>query len=156
MPLVDLERQLRVGQMNDALQRLRTGIGYKSLLFRWKVRNASSFRSRLRSHSETHLAQRAILKEVRIYMAARKSVLNLYDSGNTSDWPGLKNIESTYKTIVEQDLRASTTVLEAFTPGLRKEHAAWFWTVRSSPGADKDDVWMTQCKYFAMWHKTVF
>lgn len=152
MGLVLLERQLRVGQMNDALQRLRTGIGYKSLLFRWKICNASSFRSRLRSHNEAHLAQRAVLKEVRIYMAARRSLLSLFDAGDPTDWPGLEEIKAKYKVIVPADIRASTTVLEAFTPGLRNEHAAWFWTIGNNPDAEKEDNWMYQCKLYTLTH----
>ena len=67
MDLQDLakkERLLREGQMNDALQGIRTGIGYKSLLYRAKVRNASSYRSKLRSFDDIHVADEGVRKHV--------------------------------------------------------------------------------------------
>ncbi|PIL25433.1 hypothetical protein GSI_13323 [Ganoderma sinense ZZ0214-1] len=79
------ERQLREGQLNDALQGIRTGIGYKSLLYRAKVRNASSYRTRLRSFDDVHVADEGVWKHVRIYMQAHRAIQRLFDEDQEED-----------------------------------------------------------------------
>ncbi|KAI1784921.1 hypothetical protein LXA43DRAFT_1100891 [Ganoderma leucocontextum] len=141
----EIEWELRIGQMNDALQAIRTGIGYKALLYQWKVQNASSFRTRLRSHDKVRQAQQAVTKYVRIYMAARAALDRLFDPQDLGDAAAREKILSRYRTIAPADLRASTAVLEAFTPGLRNEHAAWFWNLGdASNDQGGSDRWMQQ------------
>nr|VWP01973.1 Cytochrome P450 monooxygenase AKT7 (EC (AK-toxin biosynthesis protein 7) [Ganoderma boninense] len=137
--LLDLarkERKLREGQMNDALQGIRTGIGYKSLLYRAKVRNASSYRSKLRSFDDVHVADEGVRKHVRIYMQSRAAMERLFDPEDEGDRVALAGFRSRYREIQKEDLKASTTVLEAFTPGLRNQHSAWFWNVSDTETGD--------------------
>ena len=142
--LGEAERRLRIGQMDDALQGIRTGIGYKSLLYRTKVRNASSYRARLRSFDDVHVAEEAIRKHVRVYMQARSAVARLYNPLSPGDAAAKTKLLNEYKIIERHDLGVSTAVIESFTPGLRNEHAAWFWTVRDADNSAQPG-WMHDC-----------
>ena len=144
--LAGKELLLREGQLNDCLQAIRTGIGFKSMLFRKKVRGASSTRAKLRSFDEVHLADDGIRKHVRIYMQARNAALQLFDRRDSKERVARDAFLSKYKTISNDDLKASTTVLEAFTPGLRNKPEAWFWSVKADNGAT-DAAWMRDCEY---------
>ncbi|KAI0681894.1 hypothetical protein C8T65DRAFT_703823 [Cerioporus squamosus] len=135
--LADKELELRTGQMNDSLQAIRTGIGYKSMLFRKKVRGATSTRAKLRSFDEVHVADEAIRKHVRVYTQARRAALRLFMPGKEERQAAFL---AKYKPIAREDLKASTTVLEAFTPGLRNRHEAWFWTIEDNE-AGRSDSW---------------
>lgn len=138
------ERQLREGQLNDALQGIRTGIGYKSLLYRSKVRNASSYRAKLRSFDDVHVADEGVRKYVRIYEQARRAIQRLFDPDDPVDAAALQDFQNRYKEIRKEDLRASTAVLESFTPGLRNHHSAWFWNL-SDTQSGEDSQWIQDC-----------
>uniref|UniRef100_A0A5K1K6H8 Cell surface hydrophobicity-associated protein n=1 Tax=Ganoderma boninense TaxID=34458 RepID=A0A5K1K6H8_9APHY len=146
LELAKKERQLREGQLNDALQGIRTGIGYKSLLYRSRVRNASSYRAKLRSFDDVHVADEGVRKHVRVYNQARRAIQRLFDPNSPADVIALRAFQDRYKEIQKQDLRASTAVLESFTPGLRNEHSAWFWNVSDTPSGE-DSQWMQDCTY---------
>lgn len=142
--LAKKERQLREGQLNDALQGIRTGIGYKSLLYRSKVRNASSYRAKLRSFDDVHVADEGVCKYVRVYDQARHAMQRLFNADDAADSRALDEFNDRYKEIRKEDLRTSTAVLESFTPGLRHEHSAWFWNVSDTqPG--EDSQWVQDC-----------
>ncbi|RDX50607.1 hypothetical protein OH76DRAFT_1348598, partial [Lentinus brumalis] len=130
--LSDKELQLRKGQMNDCLQAIRIGIGHKSMVFRKKVRQATSTQARLRSFDEVHVADDALKKNVRIYMQARKAAARLFLPGDRAAEMAKASLLARYRTIVGDDLKASTTVLEPFTPGLRHKHEAWFWSMEDT------------------------
>ncbi|PIL25832.1 hypothetical protein GSI_11585 [Ganoderma sinense ZZ0214-1] len=139
------ERLLREGQMNDALQAIRTGIGYKSLLYRTKVRHAPTYRAKLRSFDDTHIADEGVRKHVRIYTQARAAMEKLFDPADGGDTELRTRFRENYKEIKKDDLRATTAVLESFTPGLRNIHAAWFWNIAdTSIGADSQ--WMKESR----------
>lgn len=140
--LADKERKLREGQLNDALQAVRTGIGYKSLLYRTKVRQAGGYRAKLRSFDEVHVADETVRKHVRIYMQARKAMERLFDPRDVAVRDAFME---KYKPIVKEDLKAETTVLEVFTPGLRNLGAAWFWSLEDNEAA-AGSAWMRDCK----------
>ncbi|PIL26690.1 hypothetical protein GSI_11217 [Ganoderma sinense ZZ0214-1] len=127
--LAEKERHLREGQLNDALQGIRTGIGYKSLLYRAKVRNASSYRAKLRSFDDVHVADEGVRKYVRVYQQARQAMEQLFDPDNVEDAEALAAFRTRYKDIRKEDLRVSTAAIESFTPRVRNEHSAWFWNV---------------------------
>ncbi|KAI0738383.1 hypothetical protein C8Q80DRAFT_1262908 [Daedaleopsis nitida] len=126
------ERKLREGQMNDSLQAIRTGIGYKSLLYRTKIRKANSTKSKLRSFDEVHVADETVRRHVRIYSQSRRAMERLFIPGDPAEDAEKARILSRYKPIVKKDLHASTTALEAFTPGLRMKSEAWFWALEDS------------------------
>ncbi|KAI0739707.1 hypothetical protein C8Q80DRAFT_1111992 [Daedaleopsis nitida] len=125
--LATKERQLREGHMNDALQGIRTGIGYKSLLYRTKIRKAPSYRSRLRSFDDIHVAEEGVRKHVRLYMQSRAAAERLFDTQDPDDLRERTSFQAKYKAIVKEDLRVETAVIESFTQGVRNISTAWFW-----------------------------
>ncbi len=135
------EWELRIGQMNDSLQAIRNGIGYKSMLFRKKVRGATSTKAKLRSFDEVHVADETIRKHVRVYTQARRAASLLFIDDDTRKATFLAK----YKPITRDDLKASTTVLEAYTPGLRDKHEAWFWTIEDNEQG-KSNSWTQSCE----------
>ncbi|KAI1785137.1 hypothetical protein LXA43DRAFT_900433 [Ganoderma leucocontextum] len=141
LELAKKERQLREGQLNDALQGICTGIGYKSLLYRSKVRNASSYRAKLRSFDDVHVADEGVRKHVRVYQHSRQVMERLFDPDDPEDVRGLAEFRTRYREIRKEDLRVSTAVLESFTPGLRNEHSAWFWNI-SDTRAGEETQWI--------------
>lgn len=143
--LADTERLLREGQLNDALQAIRTGIGYKSLLYRTKVRHAPTYRAKLRSFDDTHIADEGIRKHVRVYMHARQAMEKLFDVTNVADAGLRSRFLERYKEIKREDLLATTAVLESFTPGLRNKHTAWFWNIADT-AVGADSAWMKDCE----------
>ena len=145
--LAAAEMELWIGQMNDALQAIRTAIGYKSLLYRTKVRKATSYRTKLRSYDEVLVADDNVRKHVRIYLHARRAVTALYDVDNPEQRKVVMDLLARYRTIRREDLRANTTVLEAFTPGLRQVHASWIWNFEDN-ALGRDNGWMNNCTCF--------
>ncbi|TBU55175.1 hypothetical protein BD310DRAFT_826463 [Dichomitus squalens] len=135
--------------MNDALQAVRTAIGYKSLLYRTKVRAAPSYKSRLRSYDDIHVVDDGVRKYVKIYSNARRAIQHLYDINDTNDCRALEDILQKYCAIKPEDLRANTAVLEVFTPGLCGQHASWLWHIKDNL-AGRDDSWMTNFRR-VMW-----
>lgn len=135
------ERQLREGQMNDTLQGIRTGIGYKSLLYRTKIRKAPSYRTRLRSFDDIHIADESVRKHVRLYMQARQSAERLFNPRSAQDTKARTELFAKYKPIVRADLRVETAVIESFTQGLRNVSSAWFWHIEDSERAEGQE-WM--------------
>ncbi|PIL28442.1 hypothetical protein GSI_08476 [Ganoderma sinense ZZ0214-1] len=144
--LAKKERHLREGQLNDALQGICTGIGYKSLLYRAKVRNASSYRAKLRSFDDVHVADEGVRKHVRVYQQARRAMERLFDADDADDAQALDAFRARYKDIHREDLRVSTAVIESFTPGVRNEHSAWFWNI-SDTSSGEEAQWIQDCTW---------
>ena len=125
--LVESERRLRIGQMNDALHAIRVGVGYKSFLYRNSVRPASSQRQKLRSFDDVHVADEGILSNARVYQVAREALIRLYDESDPSDSADLARMTARYKELSKPDLRANTAIIESSVRGLSHLHLAWFW-----------------------------
>lgn len=120
-------RQLLAATMNDALEKIRLGIGYKSLIYRTKVRNARGTRARLRSFDEIHSTDEGVQRQVRIYCMARKHIQKLFDNDNSDDASELATLLRKYRPIARKDLKAETTLVESFMAGQRNKHASWLW-----------------------------
>lgn len=144
--LVSKERMLREGQMNDCLQRIRAGIAYRSYLYRGKVRKAASYRAKLRSFDDVHVADEAVHRYVRIYGAAREAALRLFDMAKPDDILARDRFMKRYRTIVRSDLKANTAIMEAFTPGLRNEHQSWLWNFEDDENA-QSNTWLVGRKF---------
>ncbi|RPD63606.1 hypothetical protein L227DRAFT_608808 [Lentinus tigrinus ALCF2SS1-6] len=111
--LVETECELRIGQMNDTLHAVRVSIGYKSFLYRHRVRPATSQHKKLRSFDEVHLADEGILSNARKYETARSALLRLYDPSDPADSRELGRITARYQTLQRIDLRANTAIVES-------------------------------------------
>ena len=146
MALAVKERELRVGQMNDSLQAIRTSIGYKSLVYRTKVCRASSYRQKLRSFDDIRVTDDGMMKHVRIYTHARTCYIKLCDGPQQDEVERteMAKLQEKYRPILRSDLAVSTAVLEQFTPGLRDLHASWIWHIEDSNQGARPE-WVTKC-----------
>ena len=145
LALVRAERRLRVGQMNDALHRVRLGVGYKSVLYRTSVRKASSHRQKLRSFDEVHLADAEVLSNARVYTEARTSLLRLYRADDAADAQALEGLAK-YQVLEKADLKANTALVEQAVRGVSQKHLPWFWSI-DVDGNSKGDGWTAESAY---------
>ncbi|KAI1783621.1 hypothetical protein LXA43DRAFT_1102319 [Ganoderma leucocontextum] len=147
LDLADKERRLREGQMNDCLQGIRTAIGYKSLLYRTKVRKANSYRNKLRSFDEIRVTDDGLMKHVRAYSQARKAMERLFDDSDSDpeEVQRRHTFFERYREVQREDLRVNTAVLEQFTQGLRDIHVSWIWYIEDAEGAQAAG-WLHDCE----------
>lgn len=141
------EQELRVGQMNDALQAVRVGVGYKSFLYRHHVRPASSQRQKLRSFDEVHTADSGVLASARIYSHARSALERLYDRNVEADKVALEAKLSIYKPLEKADLKANTTLIEPSVRGVHQLHLPWFWNL-DAQGDSAQGEWLAESKLY--------
>lgn len=142
--LVEVERELRKGQMNDALHRLRVAIGYKSLLYRTTVRKAKSHREKLRSFDDVHLANVEVLSNAQTYTYSRTAVQKLFRN-TAEDQEECGRWLARYRVLEKSDLHTNTTLIEPEVRGVSNLSLPWFWGL----GADKDartPGWLGECE----------
>jgi hypothetical protein len=138
--LLSQELELRIGQANDCLDKLRVALGHKMILFRTRVRNSTSQRTRTRAWAEVDRVDTRIRKCVRSYRQARKAMIRLGASGETM---------AQYQVIKMEDLKLSGDVVEENRIGQRNDKMAWFWRVG---GGQHEDDWMHECECFNSIH----
>ncbi len=144
--LLQAERRLRVGQMNDALHAVRVGIGYKSYLYRTSVRVANSQTKKLRSFDDVHCADAGILSNARVYETARSSLLRLYDPANPEDEEELESTTARFRPLNRsKDLKVNTAIIESTTRGLSHLHLPWFWYLDTG-ATTADGSWTDESK----------
>jgi hypothetical protein len=133
--LLDQEMELRLGQANDCLEKLRVALGHKMILFRTRVRNSTSQRTRTRAWAEVERVDIRIRKSARSYRQARQAMIRL---GANAE------ILAQYQVIKKEDLKLSGDVVEENRIGQRNEKLAWFWKL----GVQEcdDDNWMQECE----------
>ncbi|KAM5543705.1 hypothetical protein V8D89_002322 [Ganoderma adspersum] len=127
--LVEVEKQLHIGQMNDTLHSVHVGIGYKSFLYRHSVRKATLQRQKLKSFDEVHMADAGVLDNARLYTAARTAFMALFNHDDAEDMDKQESYARRYKILVKADMKANTAIIEHRTCGLSKVHLLWFWTL---------------------------
>jgi hypothetical protein len=131
--LASQELKLREGQANDCLECLRLALGHKALLFRTRVRNASSVKERTKAWDDVKTARRQVDKHVRGYHRARNAMLRL----------GGAELLEKYLVIERKDLALSGDITDANRLGQRNDKLAWFWGFGRDLNAD--NAWMTEC-----------
>jgi hypothetical protein len=136
------ERELRLGQANDALELLRDALATKAMIFRTLVRNANSQMKITKSWAEVEKVNVRIKRYVGIYRRARAALVQL-------KLP-LSELE-TFKAITKDDLKMSSDIVEENRVGQRNDKLAWFWSLGRDSGQNDDD-WMEECKpeYFTL------
>ncbi|KAI1789363.1 hypothetical protein LXA43DRAFT_892969, partial [Ganoderma leucocontextum] len=128
-PLVAHERKLRIGQMNDVLHAIHVGVGYKSFLYQYSVRTATSQRAKLRSFDNVHLANDAVLSSARLYTMARAALIQLYDDNEVDDKQALTSLLAKYQALAKQDLKANTAIIQQAVRGVSNVNLPRFWSV---------------------------
>jgi len=133
----DMEYELRVGQANDSLERLRECLAEKSLRFRTEVRPAKSQKKMTRAWDSVHRIGDQIKQAVVTYKSARHAIGEL---GGAADLERFKEIQ-------KSDLKMSGDVVEENRVGQRSSILSWIWRLdRKDKGYCGD--YEKECKYY--------
>ena len=115
--LGNMELQLREGQANDSLERLRECLAEKSLRFRKELRSAKGQKKMTRAWDSIHRMEDKIKQTVVAYRIARDAIGEL---GEAAD---LKRFQE----ITKSDLKMSGDIVEENRVGQRSSILPWFW-----------------------------
>lgn len=133
-PLQAEELELRKGQANDCLEKLRMALGHKAIIYRQHFRSAGSTWAGTRAKQEAHCCQLKIDKCIRSYLRARSAMECLGMDEAT--------LGSIYQPILPIELSINKEVTEENRFGQGSDRLAWFW--RGSQG--QADDWLDECK----------
>ena len=112
-----MELQLREGQVNDLLEKLRECLAEKSLRFRTEVRPANSQKKVTRAWGSVHRMDNQIKEIVIMYRTARDAIGEL---GKAADLERFQEIK-------RSDLKMSGDIVEENRVGQRNSILPWFW-----------------------------
>jgi hypothetical protein len=133
--LISVERALRKGQANDALEGLRVGLANKSLLLLTNVNQSTSTKQSTRAWASVRNAQSQILYHAHCYQRARQALKCV---GKPEDL-------LIYQKLNENDLVTVKDITLAKRFGQGSDTLAWFWRI----GPSQDTLtgkWMEECK----------
>jgi hypothetical protein len=134
--LADQEIKLREGQANDCLQALRMALGHKAVLFRTKMRNATTSIRKTRTWDDIKVVTVKVNKHARAYRRARNALERL-----GADDAMMRR----YEKLEKEDLKLSKDVMEENRFGQRNDVLPWFWRLEGR-NSDQDDTWMQECR----------
>ena len=143
LDLIDLQKEemeLRIGQANDCLEKLRTNLGTKAMLYRQNFQSSNSTQDGTRTQKEIQKAVLQINKQVRSYHRARQAILRLDPD---------VSIRQKYQEIHPEDLGVSKEVTEENRFGQGTSKLAWFWLMgggKSDGNIESGSPWMDECK----------
>ncbi|KAF8430555.1 hypothetical protein L210DRAFT_3614647 [Boletus edulis BED1] len=124
LDLVKLELELREGQANDALHDVRLVLIEKAVFHAKKTR----------AWDKVHAVNLTLARHAAIYRKCRQAMVHL-----GADDDRLK----IYQPLSKEDLKATTSVLDLNSRGLRYEGLAWFWSLDVPRDAASND-WMSE------------
>ena len=134
--LTNEEVQLRLGQANDSLEKLRSHLGYKSILYRMNFRSSASVRTDTRSKQDIRRVALKITRDVRSYHRARESLSRLETS---------QDILQKYQLIKPDELGVSKDITEENRFGQGSDILPWFWRIKGSQNEPSGE-WEEECK----------
>jgi hypothetical protein len=139
--LVKEEMHLRIGQANDSLEKLRTHLGQKSVLYRMHMRSSTSVRTDTRSKNDIHRLTLKVNRDVRSYHRARDAMVTL---GASDD------LLTKYQEVSPEDLSIVKEVTEENRFGQGSDVLPWFWRVG---GVDlgSGSGWTDECESSESW-----
>ena len=112
-----MELELREGQANNALEKLRECLAEKSLRFRTEVRPRKSQKKATRAWDSVHRVDEQISQAVVTYERARHAIGEL---GNREDLEKFQEIK-------KSDLKMSGDIVEENRVRQRSSILPWFW-----------------------------
>ena len=134
--LAEEEIQLRGGQANDCLDKLRNSLGEKSILYRINKRSSMSNRTDTRSKQDIRRVGLKINRDVRSYHRAIHALTSLDAS---------QSLQHKYKLITHEDLGLSKDITEENRFGQSSHLLPWFWRIE---GADSGaSNWNNECQF---------
>jgi hypothetical protein len=132
------ELELRKGQANDCLEKLRQALGDRSVVFREKIHsNKSIHHHGTRSKKELHKITLSINKHARGYRRARAAMMRL----GADD-----NVLKVYQSLNAEDLAVNKEVTEENRHSQSSDRLAWFWRISNGPHSEKNE-WMNECEH---------
>ena len=132
----DAERELRMGQANDALQGVRLAIARKAFVFRTQVRRAVNKTHKTRAYSKIHSTDTSLRYHAQLYRQSRNSLTQLN--------VGL-DVLGRFQELKPEHLKTTTTFIDHRTPGMKHQHLPWFWYL-DVQGDSIDDSLMLECE----------
>ena len=143
--LISVERELRKGQANDALEGIRIGLANKSLLLLTDVNRSTSTKQSTRAWASVRNAQSQILYHAAGYQRA---------------WQALKCIGTledldVYQKLDQKDLVVVKDIAMAKRFGQGSDRLAWFWRIGPSEDA-LTGKWMEECKSALFFASLIF
>jgi hypothetical protein len=133
--LISMERELRKGQANDALEGLRIGLANKSILLQNDVNHSQSTKQSTRAWASVRNTQTQILQHAQAYQRAWRALESI---GTPEDLV-------TYQKLEQKDLVVVKDISKAKRFGQGSDCLAWFWQI----GPSKDLLtgkWMEECE----------
>jgi hypothetical protein len=131
------EMELRKGQANDCLEKLRQALGDRSVVFREKIHsNKSAHHHGTRSKKELQKITFAINKQARAYRRSRGAMIRLGADHHTLE---------VYQTLKAEDLILNKEVTEENRYGQSSDRLAWFWRINNAKDSQKNK-WMDECE----------
>lgn len=108
---------MHIGQANDCLEKLRTHLGHKSILYRMNFRSSTSVRTDTRSKQDIQRVALKIIRDVQSYHRARESLFHLEAS---------QDILQKYQLIKPDELGVSKDITEENQFGQSSDILPWF------------------------------
>ena len=132
-----VELELRIGEANDALQGVRTQIGFKSYIFRKQIRAWKGKKRRTRGYDNIERSNEELNIQRKLYSNALRALKNL-GAG--------QEILNKYKEIKKDDLRTVTAIAEPNSRGQSQVKLAWFWSLDVAGDSDGNE-YMEECEF---------
>lgn len=133
--LRSLERELRQGQANDALEGLRISLANKSLILLQDVNKSTSTKQTTRSWDSVRNVQSQILSHASDYERARQALKRI---GTPEDLALYQKLEPEHLVVVKD-------ITETKRFGQGSDSLAWFWRIGPSKDAFTGK-WMEECE----------
>ena len=133
--LGSMEYELREGQANDSLERLRECLAEKSLRFRKEVRPAKGQKRTTRAWDSVHRVDDQIRQAVVTYRTARWAIGML---------GGAAALER-FQEIKKSDLKMSGDIVEENRVGQRSSVLPWFWRLDRKLDTNRGEF-LKECK----------
>lgn len=121
------EKQLREGQMNDALHALRHSLGDKAWLLRKKLRAVKGTKAKGLIRKNVAEKVQDVERHVADYSRGRDALLRM---GFGEEW----------KPITKHDLRLSGDISEANRVGQNTDQLPWFWRIEDGEGSGRVEI----------------
>ena len=134
--LAEQELSLRQGQANDCLQALRMALEHKAVLYRIKIRQSKSTKSKKRAWEDVKGAEIKVYKHVRGYRRPRKAMVRLGADSIILDQ---------YQVLEQEDLKLSGDVTDENRHSQRNDRLPWFWAL-DGQASSMSNTWMHECE----------
>jgi len=139
--LLSKELEMRKGQANDALQRIREALSQLAWQFKSNVQTASSTKQSTHAWGGVAALSRELCLQRRIYNHSRQTMIKL---------SCFETVNAKFPFLEERDCKPSTVVADPNARGISNQGLPWFWSQVEEAGGK--DIYMSECVYFFKEH----